>query len=144
MIDTQLTYTILLVDEIIAILGHEIGHYKMKHIYWTIALSTLQQGFLFYFMQFFITSKLLSEAFFMDHVAIYSGLIFFSQLVFSFCFNWMLKLNPVRSFGSCGEDFLQFSIQKAWVRSWRICGAAHWQSWCAHQCIKEIIERESV
>jgi STE24 endopeptidase len=44
-------------DEIIAILGHEIGHYKKRHIIWGIALSMMQTGILFYFMQYFITSK---------------------------------------------------------------------------------------
>lgn len=78
-------------DEIISVLGHEIGHYKMRHIIWTMIFSILQQGLMFYVMQFFISSEDLADAFFMSNTSTHTGLIFFSQLVILFII-WETRL----------------------------------------------------
>jgi len=44
----------LSVQEIVAVLAHEIGHYKKKHTLVGIILSTLQTGLLFFILSFFI------------------------------------------------------------------------------------------
>lgn len=66
--------------EIVAILAHEIGHNKKKHILQGSLIGYLKLGVLFYLMQFFITEPGLFEAFYMDNISVYAGLIFFGML----------------------------------------------------------------
>ena len=49
-------------DEIVAVLAHEIGHYKRKHIIKSLILGVLQTGILFYLFSLFAHSTLLSQA----------------------------------------------------------------------------------
>ena len=67
-------------DELLAILAHEIGHYKKRHILFGTALSILQSGILFFCMSFFLENKDLFAAFKMEHISLYAGLTFFSLL----------------------------------------------------------------
>ncbi len=52
----------LSVNEIVAVLAHEIGHYKHKHTTISIALSVIQTGFMFYILSLFINNPDLSKA----------------------------------------------------------------------------------
>ncbi len=66
--------------ELVAVLAHEIGHYKKKHILQGMVLSILHMGFIFFFLSIFLTSRGLFDAFGMEHMSIYAGFIFFSLL----------------------------------------------------------------
>ncbi|PIE60344.1 MAG: peptidase M48 [Desulfobulbus propionicus] len=66
--------------ELLAILAHEMGHYKKKHIFKMLAASTLQTGIMFYILSFFLDNQRLFAAFGMEHLSIYAGLVFFSFL----------------------------------------------------------------
>jgi len=68
------------VNELVAILAHEMGHFKRKHIMKRIAAGILQMGFIFFLLSIFISHKGLFDAFFMDQHSIYAGLIFFGML----------------------------------------------------------------
>jgi len=50
------------IDEIVAVLSHEIGHYKKKHILKSILISIVHTGVLLWIFSFFAESKLLSSA----------------------------------------------------------------------------------
>ena len=52
----------LTVDEIVAVLAHEIGHYKHRHTLSMIALSFAQTGLMFYILSLFIANEQLSFA----------------------------------------------------------------------------------
>lgn len=52
----------LTVNEIVAVLAHEIGHYKHKHTLSSIILSILQTGVIFYILSLFIDNADLSKA----------------------------------------------------------------------------------
>ncbi|PIE75196.1 MAG: peptidase M48 [Deltaproteobacteria bacterium] len=67
-------------DEIIAILAHETGHYKKKHISMTTVMGILQMGLMFFILSFFISFKDLFTAFYVSDVSIYAGLVFFGFL----------------------------------------------------------------
>lgn len=43
-------------DELLAILAHEVGHYKKKHIYKSMLLSTLQTGIIFFLLGYILQS----------------------------------------------------------------------------------------
>ena len=68
------------ISELVAILAHEIGHYKLKHILRTIVMSIVVTGVMFYFLSLFINNPMMFEAFKMDGVSIYASIIFFSFL----------------------------------------------------------------
>ena len=69
-------------DEILSIIAHEVGHYKLKHIYSGIMLSSLQSGIMLYILSLFINNEQLFSVFSMQegNLSIYASLVFFSML----------------------------------------------------------------
>jgi STE24 endopeptidase len=68
------------VDELVAVLAHEMGHFKEKHILKNMLIGVLQAGVMFYILSLFITYKGLFEAFYVRQVSVYAGLVFFGML----------------------------------------------------------------
>ena len=68
------------VPELVAVLAHEIGHYKKKHIIFGLLTSVLHFGLLFFLLSLFINSSGLYQAFFMEQPSVYTGIIFFGLL----------------------------------------------------------------
>jgi STE24 endopeptidase len=66
--------------ELLAVLAHEMGHYKKKHILQTMVLGILQMGIMLYLLSIFISYQRLFDAFFMPQKSVYAGLIFFAML----------------------------------------------------------------
>ncbi len=64
-------------SEIVAVLAHEMGHFKLKHIIKMVMGSAIQMGVMFYMLSFFLENRDLSDAFKLKHMSIYSSLIFF-------------------------------------------------------------------
>jgi STE24 endopeptidase len=50
------------INEIVAVLAHEIGHYKLKHTLSSMVLSIIQTGVIFYILSLFIGNPDLSKA----------------------------------------------------------------------------------
>lgn len=67
-------------DELVAVLAHEIGHSKLGHIRKMLITTIIKTGVIFLLMSFFLSSKGLFEAFSMEHISTYAGLIFFAML----------------------------------------------------------------
>jgi STE24 endopeptidase len=70
----------LAASEIVAVLAHEMGHYKLKHIPVMMALSVLQMGLLLFILSLFLGNQGLFAAFGMEHLSVYAGLVFFGFL----------------------------------------------------------------
>ncbi|MBN2029958.1 M48 family metallopeptidase [bacterium] len=68
------------IPEMVAILAHEIGHYKKKHILRGTIISILHTGIMFYLLSLFISHEGLFEAFYMDQTSVYAGMLFFGLL----------------------------------------------------------------
>ena len=68
------------VKELVAVLAHEIGHFKCRHIHKQMLLGILQIGLMFYLMGYFLESASLSQAFGVAEPKVYTGLVFFSFL----------------------------------------------------------------
>lgn len=66
--------------EIVAVLAHEMGHFKHKHIFKMMAASILQMGIMFYILSRFLGNEQLFAAFGMEHISIYGSLFFFGFL----------------------------------------------------------------
>ena len=68
------------VNELVAILAHEMGHYKKKHIRQALILGILQTGIMLYLLSYFITYQGLFDAFYMSQQSVYAGMLFFAML----------------------------------------------------------------
>ncbi|MBZ0265646.1 M48 family metallopeptidase [bacterium] len=64
--------------EVLTVLAHEVGHYKLGHIPRGIITSILSTGLMFFVLSLFLENRGLHDAFGMEHVSIYASLIFFS------------------------------------------------------------------
>ncbi len=67
-------------NEIIAVLAHEIGHYKKKHTLSTIIISVLQMGLTLYILSLFVGNPALSKALGVSNTSFHIGLIAFGIL----------------------------------------------------------------
>jgi len=67
-------------DELVAVLAHEIGHYKHRDIFKSIAVMTAGSGLMFFALSFFINNKDFFGAFKMGNTSVYAGLFLFTFL----------------------------------------------------------------
>ncbi len=68
------------VSELVAIVAHEIGHYKKGHVTQGIAVQAAYLGGLFFTMSFVLGQAGLFDAFYMTEPSVYAGLVFFGLL----------------------------------------------------------------
>ena len=68
------------VPEMVAVLAHEVGHYKKKHVLHGVIISILHTGVIFFLLSLFLGSSGLYQAFYMRQESIYAGLLFFGLL----------------------------------------------------------------
>lgn len=66
--------------EILAVLAHEMGHFKLRHIPKMMAASILQTGIMFYLLSLFLYNENIANAFGVAEVSVYSSLVFFGFL----------------------------------------------------------------
>ncbi len=67
-------------EEIVAVLGHEIGHYKKKHVLLTLIFSIILTGFMLFLFSLVVNSPRLSEAIGAKSTSFHMGLIVFGIL----------------------------------------------------------------
>ena len=90
-------------DEMVAILAHEVGHYKKHHTKVGILISILHTGLLFWLLSIFIDNPGLFEAFQMKEISVYGGLTFFMilyspvELVLSVIMNAVSRRNEFQA-----------------------------------------------
>ncbi len=70
----------LTTGELVAVLAHEIGHYKKNHVVWSLILGILQTGFMLYIFSLFVGSPELSAALGVETPGFHIGLIAFGVL----------------------------------------------------------------
>jgi STE24 endopeptidase len=68
------------VSELVAVLAHEVGHYKRGHIPKMLTLAVLHFGLLFYLLSVVLVSPALHRAFYVEEPSVASGLVFFGLL----------------------------------------------------------------
>ena len=68
------------VEELVAVVAHEIGHYKKHHILQGLVLGILQAGALFGLLALFLSHPGLFEAFGVATPSVHAGLVFFLLL----------------------------------------------------------------
>ena len=109
--------------EIVAVLAHEMGHFKLKHIIKILVASIVQTGIMFYLLSIFLSNNEISNAFRVDQPTVYSSLVFFGFLyspinfLVSTLFNYFSRKNEfaadiyaAKSTGTA--EFLVSSLKK--------------------------------
>lgn len=66
--------------EILAVLAHEMGHYKLKHIPKMILASIIQTGVMFYLLSIFLNTSGISSALGIELPSVYASLVVFGFL----------------------------------------------------------------
>ena len=81
-------------DEIIAVLAHEIGHYKKKHTIWNLVLGIMQTGIVLFLFSLLIDSDLLAQALGLESASFHIGMIAFSLLYspFNIVLSYLMNL----------------------------------------------------
>ena len=67
-------------DELVAVLAHEVGHYKKKHILTSLILSILQLGLMCFLFELCLNEESISKALGSDKVVFHLGLVGFGIL----------------------------------------------------------------
>ncbi len=86
-------------DEIVAVIAHEVGHYKLKHIHTGIILSSIQSGIMLFILSQFIMNRDLFDVFKMQDVSVYASLLFFTilytpiSMIMGFLFSYISRKN---------------------------------------------------
>ena len=68
------------VEELVAVLAHEIGHFRKRHILISMVLSMLNLVVVFFLLSLFMNKRQLFDAFFMRETSVYGSLLFFMLL----------------------------------------------------------------
>jgi len=66
--------------EVVGVVAHEIGHYKLRHVPKQLALAIVHAGVLFALLSFFLSHRGLFAAFGIDRPSVHAGLVFFGLL----------------------------------------------------------------
>ena len=70
----------LTINELVAVLAHEIGHYKKNHVIWSLLIGILQTGIMLFIFSLFVGSPELSAALGVSTPSFQIGLIAFGIL----------------------------------------------------------------
>ena len=86
-------------DELVAVLAHEIGHYKKKHILWGMITAVLQVGLMLFLLKQFIFSESMSQALGGENWSAELNIIGFTMLfapismILGIGMNWLSRKN---------------------------------------------------
>lgn len=68
------------VEELVAVLAHEVGHWHGRHVLVQLCLSIAASGLMLYLLTLVLNSRGLFDAFAVEHMSVYAGLVFFGFL----------------------------------------------------------------
>ncbi len=106
-------------DELVAVLAHEIGHYKKKHIVKGMFISTLTTGIMLYLLGMFINRPELSLALGVEQSSFHIGIIAFGLLyspvstLLGIGGNWLSRKNEYEADAFAAKKFKPEPLQEA-------------------------------
>lgn len=99
-------------EEIVAVLAHEVGHYKKHHIFFNLISSIILTGITLYILSIFIEDPLLSQAIGVKTPSFHAGLIAFGLLYTPFSEITGLLMNYVsRQFEYQADNYAKITYQ---------------------------------
>jgi STE24 endopeptidase len=101
-------------DEIVAVLAHEVGHYKKKHIIYNLLLSLLLTGFTLYILSLLVGNLTLSQALGVETASFHIGLIAFGVLYSPISEITSILMNTLsRKFEYEADDYAKYNFAAA-------------------------------
>lgn len=67
--------------EVLAVVAHEIGHYKRRHVQWGLAIAILHTGVLFFVLSLVLETPAVFAMFAIDRPSVHAGLVIFTILM---------------------------------------------------------------
>ena len=106
-------------EELVAVLAHEVGHYKMKHTLLGLILSTAQVGLMLFILSLFIAEPALAQALGVEQPVFHISLIAFS-LIYSpvsslsgLLMNWISRKHEYQADAFAGKTYTPESLISA-------------------------------
>lgn len=106
-------------EELVAVLAHEIGHYKMKHTLKGIIISIVQTGAMLFIISLFIGNPLLSEALGAKQGSFHMGILAFGllysplSLILGLAMNALSRKHEFEADRFAGEKFNAEALKTA-------------------------------
>jgi len=110
------------VEELVAVLAHEIGHYKLKHTLLGMIMSVLQTGLMLYIISLFIGNPLLSESLGVETASFHIGITAFGllftpvSLITGLLMNWVSRKNEYAADAFAAKYHQSEALKKALIR----------------------------
>ncbi|MFA6925244.1 MAG: M48 family metallopeptidase [Bacteroidales bacterium] len=114
-------------EEIVAVLAHEIGHYKKKHTLAAIFASIIQTGIMLFILSLFINNPLLSQALGSEIKSFHIGILAFAMLysplstIMGLVMNVISRRNEYKADAFAGTtykpEYLQSALKKLSVNN---------------------------
>jgi STE24 endopeptidase len=80
-------------DEVLAVVAHEIGHYKRRHVQWGLAIGVIHTGVLLFLLSLVLGAPSLVAPFAIDEPSVHAGLVVFGILMMPVALPLSLALN---------------------------------------------------
>ena len=109
-------------EELVAVLAHEIGHYKKKHTLVSMAISIVNSGLLLYILSLFLGNPKLSMALGVEEPSFHIGILAFGLLyspismVTGLAMNMLSRKNEYAADQFAGEQYHAESLKQALKR----------------------------
>jgi len=106
-------------EEIVAVLAHEIGHYKKKHTLVSLIISVIQSGITLYILSFFVGNPILSNALGVKEASFHVGLITFGflyspiSMIIGLLMNIFSRKNEFAADRFAAENYKGIHLQEA-------------------------------
>ena len=68
-------------DEVLAVVAHELGHYKRRHVQWGLAIAVAHAGVLLFVLSLVMEEPALFAAFAIDQPSVHAGFVVFAILM---------------------------------------------------------------
>ena len=98
-------------QEVVAVLAHEVGHYRLKHTLWGLVASLLQMAIILFLLGLVVNSPLMAQAVGVSEPSFHIGLTVFGMiytpvsLVASLLMNWLSRRNEFAADAFAGKTY---------------------------------------
>jgi len=106
-------------EELVAVLAHEIGHYKKKHTLFGMIISIAQTGIMLFVLSLFIGNPVLSQAIGATKGSFHMGVLAFGllysplSLILGLLMNYISRKNEYQADWFAGENYSNKLLQQA-------------------------------
>lgn len=106
-------------EELVAVLAHEVGHFKKKHIVYSLIISTIQMSVMLYLLSLLIFNKDLSQALGGQGMAVHLNLVAFGLLYTPLSkttgvfMNWLSRKNEFEADAYASTTYSASQLQSA-------------------------------